>query len=239
MKTTRRDFLWRLTIWLGSTFAGIEYLLDKTSCARKNVLEHRIYYELPEHVHIARTITDIEGFGEREKDGCGIIVDGKYLTMAHIILSNGKSILKYSSGQIPILLNVKRRKTSLYGKELIPIHVSDEEDVAVFELPYNLKLPDFPAKPSNSIRNGEEVYVIGNPYLEGHNIRKAYVSRLNVLGEDKLPNGCFSIGKPVISGDSGSPIVSSSFKLLGLADTELDNSLGYVRKIDKFRKYSK
>lgn len=234
MGITRRNALYSASI-LGASFLlnGCEFHCNHEKLIKqilkekdeiKKSLIHKIYYELPKHVYIAETIAEDE---EYVREGCGIILNGRYITMAHIIPEE----------------DVRCRKTMLYGKELEQIILDREDDVAIFNLPYDLNLPDFPAKPSTEIHLGDEIYIIGNPDLTGPNVRPSHISDLDGLNESALflsqqkTKNCFGISSGVIPGDSGTPVVNSNFELLGLIKlTPFGNYpvLGYVCKIEKY-----
>jgi hypothetical protein len=225
MRITRRDLL----KYIGASVLGTGLSFDWGNRILNKYQVHQIYHELSEHVHLAKTITNIEKMGESDNYGCGIILNGKYLTMAHIITSHATSpcILKKS-------LTAKNRKTILYGKELEQHTLDTENDVAIFNLPPNLQLPDFPAKPSKEINRGEDIYIIGNPFLTGSNIRAGHISD---LGKSK---NYFGIDIGVIFGDSGCPVVNSDFKLLGLTESVPFVKfpiLGNIKKIEEYLKH--
>ena len=93
----RRDFLGGIagTAFLGGCGANrfgndlvrrvetLEYQRQLAEQRLRNI--HRIYNELPKHVYIAETVTEIKDEDIKFRKGVGIVIDGKYLTMAHII----------------------------------------------------------------------------------------------------------------------------------------------------------
>lgn len=179
-----------------------------------------IYNELPKFLHIAETTSEINGGPDQyRQEGLGIVLDGKYLTMAHIINSvydiipdkklSGES---YSSNNDQNLDQmVLSQSTTLHGRKLKSLSVRDIDDVAVFGLPDTLKLPDFPAKPSNDLRVGDEVYFIGNPGLKGIKVRQGEIVALN---QDSFKINL--LDAEIEPGDSGGPVVNSYVELLGL-----------------------
>jgi len=121
------------------------------------------------------------------------------------------------------------------------IHV--EEMIKRGKLPKELNLPNFPAKPSSRLNLGDKIYIIGNPGLTGINVREDYISDINGTAGENMKElaenttDCFGIGKIVISGDSGTPVVNSKFELLGLCKYQFAGGLGYVQKIDCYLKH--
>lgn len=219
---------------------NLEYQRQLAEQRVRNI--YRIYNELPKHVYVAETITDIRGAKEINfQKGVGIVIDGKYLTMTHIINSFYNEEKKRLNESIPpghqiILPDMLSQEIYLYEKKLEKVVVDDGVDVAIFKLPNDLKLPDFPAKPSLNVNLGDEIFILGNPQLSGMNIRSGYVSDLDGTNK-KNRDSLFGIDIPVVPGDSGCPIVSVDFKLLGLGLGTISFGFGYVKRIGEFLKY--
>ncbi len=237
MKISRRDFLYKAAVFSAGGLAlidgfsrvhnkNIESYLKNLETHRREII-HQIYCELPKHVHMAGTL-DLNG--NILGIACGIIVAGNYITAAHIIPD----------------IKIDKRVTMLYDKILKEKVLDRDNDIAIFGLPLDLELEDFPAMPSSKYSLGDEVYIIGNPKLTGVNTRVAYISDLN--GFDKyfssdrdaeLTKNCFGIDIGIIPGDSGSPVVNSKFELLGLTDLNPFKDypiLGYIKRIDQYLK---
>jgi len=251
----RRDFLIAGTAFLGGCgsdglarrIEALEYQGQLAEQRSRNI--RRIYNELPNHVYIVDIVSKLKNDGRSSKDkGAGVVIDGKYLTVSHILIPSWIFKHRYSSIKIPI--EFSDQKTSLNGKKLEKIVDDSESEVVVFKLPNGLKLPNFPAEPSNEVELGQEVYIIGNPDLRGFNIRRASVSDLDGLDklegeEDSFMNrrSVFGVDTNFIFGDSGCPVVSSDFKLLGLAAFDISSlglpGVGYVQRIGEFLKHIK
>ena len=249
MGLTRRELIGGLGVFGLYTLSGCtniskEKLMYLEELMQKESIANQIYNELPKHIHIAETIADTNEYGERKTKGCGVIVDQHYITMQHIVNAGSKLQRQTPFGLMEEPLTVKSQKTYIQGKELEEIFIgSNKDDVAVYKLPKDLNLPDFPAKPSSILNLGDKIYIIGNPGLTGINVREDYISDLDgTTGENfeelnKTTIDCFGIGKIVISGDSGTPVVNSNFELLGLCKYQFGKGLGYVQKIDCYLKH--
>ena len=201
-----------------------------------------IYYELPKHVHRVKISGEIQIDGgdvmEVGEYGCGIIFNNKFLTMAHV--TNMNIVNDEKEGIIELKEEIKNKKVKLYEKELEEIVFDIDNDVAVYNLPSGLDIPNFPCNISGSdIKLGDEIYIIGNPDISGINIRRGYISDLDsiVNKADSSAKNCFGIDKVLIPGDSGTPIVNSNYDLLGLCAFSIRGSLGYVKKIEEFINY--
>jgi len=139
---------------------------------------------------------------------------------------------------------VLSQETFLMKEKLERVVVDAKNDVAIFNLPENLVLPGFPAKPISNIIWGE-VFLIGNPGNFGLNIRHGRVSDLDGYNDVLDRNSVFGLDVGVFVGDSGSPIVNSSFELVELCSNgpsfegkKHSSPLGYGVKISEFLKYS-
>jgi len=235
----RRDFL-----MIGGLFAlGGKTLGDFLIEKYHQKIINNIYYELPKHLHIAEISGEIL-IDEKDKEntatigekGCGIVLNNRFLTMAHVtdlgILNDEEK------GIYELVGEIKNKKVKLYNEELEEAIFDIESDIAIYNIPQKLNIPDFPCRISDDVSLGNEVYVIGNPQLSGINIRRGYVSDLDSVpkkGDSSVKN-CFGIDKMLIPGDSGTPVVNSDYELLGLCAFSINRGLGYVKRIEEFIK---
>ena len=104
-------------------------------------------------------------------------------------------------------------------------------DIALFHIPKK-NLPDsvnincFPygIGKKSELNYGDMVYVIGNPYHKGVNIREGIVSMKNALEKNfrGAPDKYFTTSVPISSGDSGNPFIAlrdGKPELVGLAQS--------------------
>lgn len=229
----RREFITNSLLAL----VGGKVAYDVLGDGKEDRILNHIYQELPKHVHMSRTVFNLTNEGIVDsKDGQGIIYNGKYITMSHIVKVNNQEVRigPFTERYTP---SVERQNTYLYGQRLREIFSSEQSDVAVFELPNSLHLEEFPAKVNYNPKLGEDVYVIGNPGLRGINIRRGKISRLEQLKEFPEDNfdfsGSFCLGIPLMPGDSGTPVLNSKGELIGMSSFTLGD-LGYARKIKLF-----
>ena len=225
----RREFLTATCLVLTSG----KILKDVCENEYEKYLINKIY-SLPEYTILAKHKFTLEEDRIKENQGYGIIINQQYYTFAHIF--EKEEMIKTPFGYIKIPLDVKEEEHTIYGKKLEKVVCDYEKDIAIFNLSSDLNLPNFPAEPSDELFLGDEVYIVGNPSLEGPNIRKANISRVNALGVNGEKNaGYFGVDKIIIPGDSGTPVVSKDFKLLGLSSF-VKWDLGYIKKIGEFNK---
>jgi len=230
----RREFLMASALVITSG----KVLWDTCTKQYDKYLLHKIHYELPKHTHKSKNITKVDYEDKKNLvglvgEGYGIIINGKYIQPAHMTHDGGRGWKRVPGGMINIQEEVKEKKVSLYGKEL-EIEVLDyEKDVGVFKLPNDLNIENFPCKPQKHRRLGEEIFVIGNPFLKGSNIRRGYISDLDDYDEK---GNCFGINSDCYPGDSGSPVVNRNYKLLGLVTKIFGLGMSYVTKIEEYLK---
>ena len=250
----RKEFLKNSLIGIIGITSGLSFgkqAYDYCSEQNKKNILYNIYNVLPNHIHLAKTTLKMINKNEEieklieENIGCGIILKGKYVTMAHItnieFVKEGNYITIDNKRIIRMLPGSKlEKKVELYGHELKELALND---VAIYKLPQELKnklrIQEFPCKPKTKISLGEKVYIIGNPELEGSNIREARISDKDGFDSveetnNQKKNSLFGVSMEVIPGDSGTPIVNENYELIGLCTIHFDNSLGYVKKIGEF-----
>ncbi|MBU0792002.1 MAG: S1C family serine protease [Gammaproteobacteria bacterium] len=229
----RREFL--LTLGL----IGVSGKLLTDICVKEynKHLTWKIYNELPNYIYKLET-SAFAGGKEQFRNGMGIVVKNHYLTMAHIV-DFSKRRTRTPFGIMEFDQEVLNQKVSVNKKELEQIIVDTENDIAIYKLPKDLELKEFPCKPTSKRKLGDEVFLIGNPYLQGWNIRRGYISDLDDYGNQPKGRKCFGINFSGIPGDSGTPVVNSKYELLGLQAIHVDHSLGYTKKIEEYLKYIK
>lgn len=215
----RREFLQTT----GLVLLGGKTLFDICQKEYEKHIEYKIFNELPKYSYLAKTITNNnKNYVDR---GYGIVINNKYITMAHIINTDK--------------FDTSKKETFIKGQKLEKIIVDWENDVAVFNVPKSLNLKNYPCEIKTNIDLGEKVYLIGNPFLDGINIRNGRIIDLDELNRElECTKGCFGVDIVTISGDSGMPLVNSDFKLLGLVQSTI-NGLGYINKIEHYLKYLK
>ena len=256
---TRREFFKNSLIGIIGITSGLSFgkqVYDYYSKQNKKNILYNIYNILPNHVHLAGTtlkmINESTGKEEliKENIGCGIILRGRYITMAHITNINttkqGDYLIIEDTRIIKMPPESKlEKKVRLYGYELKELVLNPKNDVAIYRLPQELRdklqIQEFPCRPETKINLGEKVYIIGNPQLEGNNVRESRISDKDGFNSikktfDQKKNSFFGIDSALIPGDSGAPIVNEKYELIGLGAIQFDSDLGYVKKIGEFLK---
>ena len=238
MELNRREFLMASCLMLTSG----KILYD---VCRKEYDKHLIdkIYQLPKYVHLIENTTTVN-FGNKYikdgnvledivQDGYGIVLNNKLIQPAHPF-NKGVKIIR--SGRFTSVDSgeVVKREATLYGKKTENISLDWDLDIAIIDIPGH-GLPEFPCEPRRA-KLGEKTYLIGNPGGQGWNIRPGYVSDPDETKDSEWSKGCFGMSIPVIPADSGCPVVSKDYKLLGLARSVYYGSLGYVTKIEEYLK---
>lgn len=227
----RRDFLKALFALIVSS----KIVYDEVGKQIQKSDINRIYTKLPNHVHLAESVNYIkseEGGKKQVREGYGIIVKQHYLTLNHIVDASELQVMS-QFGLLSIHQDVIKKEVSIKkGKiaySLEEVLIDKEKDIAIYKMPDNSNIPDFPARIGEA-RLGERVYIIGNPMLKGFNIREA---RISDIDDFEKGNKCFGVGKAMVPGDSGTPVISEDLKLIGLCDYTAFG-LGYAVKIQEF-----
>lgn len=118
------------------------------------------------------------------------------------------------------------------------VHVDEENDVAVYLLPEDMNNKrDFPCEISKEVNMGEQVFLIGTFKGSGLLVRKVTVSSLALAGPKNAEYNTmktFWIDGGGYPGESGSPVVTSDYKLVGLVACSLNPSLMGVKYIDEY-----
>ncbi len=222
----RREFL----LWMATTGLTLREGIKMYQNQNQKEIEEKIY-GLNKYVHLATHTADSK-LGKRKVKGVGIYLDDYYISMAHIYNALGTQKSMTPFGIVTNNFNFTNPKTTIGDVTLENIVVDNINKRDVFVGKANRYVVNFPCKPTNDIKLGDDIYVIGNPQLFGSNIRKGKVSDLDGLYSEsgKLEN-TFGIDIPVHPGDSGSPVVNDKYELLGLAAFVAFNKFGYINKI--------
>ena len=171
------------------------------------------------------------GMVEHQKVGSGVILGGRYvLTVEHVIAHDGVSVVTpFGVLQIPVKKKISEETFfSWNGKRhrLRPVFRNREEDIALLEIPSDVRPPSFPYQlgDSDDLRVGNFVYVVGNPLSIGVNVREGIVSAIETPPEASsagaIPKHAFMVSNGLLPGDSGSPIIAvrdGRFELVGIS----------------------
>ncbi len=248
----RRQFLATLGIISSNTAGCARYMKDLLEEIEKERIDYMLsmFKMITDSYAIAKTTSKFlvnNSVEAEEKEGGGIILSsGHFITVDH-------NVSNYEGG------NVKKifEKTYINGSELETIVRDQERDIAVFELPKTLSHPSFPMDmlgDSDKIYIGQEVYLIGNPYMIGALTKKGIISRLTNAKIDCEDDGSqrklvykaycdedFGLSIPPIGGDSGYGVFDTKeFKLLGLVRyLRAYWDLAFVKKINTLKEFIK
>jgi hypothetical protein len=144
--------------------------------------------------------------------GTGFFVsdNGIIVTCAHVV---------EDTTRIAVVIDGKEYTAVLLAKDI-------RADLAVLQIeynnPYHFKITDF-----NTVKLGDKIYVLGFPLSQylGSDIRltDGSVSARGGMASDQYS---FQFSAPVQSGNSGGPVFNSNFEVIGVAASQLDNSIG-------------
>ncbi len=166
--------------------------------------------------------------------GSGTVLFDRYvLTVAHATAwKNFREGLRASGSSAPVQYqSAKKLEETTYlmfpgGRvRLTPLARADEADVALFLLPEDTPVPDLPCAigDSDALRLGEPVLLVERDPSAGPLVRPAAVAALRGTAQTAAvisPEQTFVVSIGLVSGESGSPLLSSndqSCSLVGLA----------------------
>jgi S1-C subfamily serine protease len=233
----RREFLQAIGLLLVSGKVAVDSLIKyNESETRKDI------YKLGDYVYLADYETTDKDGNKNKSQGCGICLDDYFITVDHIPSSTEKNRIHTPLGIIETGIDIKSKKASINELEMEEVIRNPKKDIAIYRLNKNKMaehgLEPFPCKPSSRRNLGDKVYIIGNPQLKGFNIRETTISDLDGLdlmfGDIEMKHE-FGIGKRIIPGDSGSPLINEDYKLIGLSNVYFEQ-VGYAVKIEEFLK---
>ena len=162
----------------------------------------------------ARTVTTVPGpFGPRSQSGsslgAGSILDrrGRILTAAHVVADAVSITVWFQDG--------RARTATVLGRD-------SEIDIAVLQVdPVGLTLRPLPLGSVRSLRVGDRVFAIGDPFGYRHSLSSGLVSGLD--REISGLNG-FSVAHAIQTdaalnpGNSGGPLLDAAGNLIGVVD---------------------
>lgn len=229
MKLDRRNFLKQTGKGLVALALG-KFFFNELMDLKDNYYENLIYNELSKHVHYATHNGFFMEDGEpypTKRGGMGIILNGYYITMNHIT-DIGKVRKETAFGNYSKRYKIFDYTAKLYNHTIDKVIFDELYDIAIFDARH-LGLQDFPCKLSDKIEIRDEVFLIGQPGLDGLNIRKGEITDLNGLQSEDNRECLFGTDINVMGGDSGCPLVSSDYKLLGLTNYQYEGLSYYSR----------
>jgi len=198
-----------------------------------------IYNELPKYVytanvHLKYEFMDVGGVTK------GVIIKRHFIFPAHCAEYKESDYTLFGMVRLNIGKFIKR-EIRLKGYLLEKVYFNVNEDVAIYKLPEELNIPDFPCAVREKTYLGEKVFIIGNPRLAGLNIRQGNISSLISLKTKKSIHisNTFSIDTTIYPGDSGSPVISSDYKLVGIAVVSFGPDVACMKYIKKFTDHIK
>lgn len=233
----RREFLQTTGILL----VGGKLILDELIDYNKRETRKDIY-KLSDYVYMGKYETTDKNEHKREAEGYGICLGNYFITVNHIPSSAEKSYTMTPFGVIETGIEIVDKKATLEGLTMDEVIRLPKRDVAIYELNKDKMkehgLEPFPCEPNTKRNLGDRIYLIGNPKLNGFNIRETTISDLDGLDkisveEINLKDSTFGFSSTAIPGDSGTPIVNEDYKLIGLTNIHF-NGLGYGVKIEEF-----
>ena len=231
----RRQFIRDAGLTLGLAYLGFNAYQEVTY--DKN--EQELYDTIDQYVHLITNKSKIK-IPTNKKDesqvidvissGHGIAKDGLFYTCYHCA-----NVIEYSRrtmfGTIHLPFEVVEHEVTINDIAVEGVAESIEKDVAIFRLPKHYNLPEIPYRFGNP-ELGQDIYVTGNPAARGMNIRKGMVGDMDGFDSEEH---MFGYNVPLIGGDSGTPIISDKFEVVGLSQRVYMGVLGYGVYMKEFQ----
>jgi len=231
--------------------SAIERLDGKYDYNNSLVANRRGLNRVIDAIVMIRTETVFESFRASERvvkvaGGIGIVFGPYVLTLNHVVTQNSIQVLT-PYGELDAPAKKLGEKAYIVFEDnrvlLKEIFRDPELDIALFQIPAsNLKLVSLPCPVGNSdeLYVGNFLYVVGNPFNSGINLREGIVSSLYGLeGVKELPGNrgdLFVISNGVLPGDSGVPVLvlrDGVPELVGLVQGTLGiTRIGWAIKIN-------
>ncbi|NIQ38952.1 MAG: hypothetical protein GTN81_10235 [Proteobacteria bacterium] len=243
--------LHRLQNELAERLKALERLDGSYDFSNSLVVNKNLLYRVIDSIVTIETETVFETYRTSERvvkvsEGIGVVAGAYVLTLNHVVTQDD---LQMESPLGPITFPARRiDKTSYLVSEderliLREILRNQELDIALFEMPENtLNLPSLPCPVGNSdeLAVGSFLYIVGNPFSSGINMREGIVSSLEGLVGVDTPSterdDLFVISNGVLPGDSGAPVFGLRDgvpELVGLVQGTLDSTrIGWAVKIN-------
>jgi serine protease Do len=142
----------------------------------------------------------------RKGNGSGVIIspDGHLLTNEHVIAGADEVLVKLNDGT--------KVKADLIGKD-------SRTDLAVLKIDTDKNLPHIPIGDSDSIRVGEWVVAIGNPFGLGMTVTAGVISALNrdlSVDDSRSYKNLIQTDASINPGNSGGALIDSKGRLIGI-----------------------
>lgn len=184
----------------------------------------------------------------------GTVFLGAYVFSAgHAVAGDGYITVTTPKGDVSYPMRVVSRNFTAKSyrgdrfSSLKLLYVSHEKDIALYELLVDVPWKSFPDDIGNSdeLKEGNFMYVIGNPLGDGINIRDGTVNATRWQGgkplhPDAKEEYFFVVNAGVMSGDSGAPVLAvrdGKYELVGIVSAAYMpfNELGFVVKVNVVR----
>lgn len=138
--------------------------------------------------------------------GTGFIIDeeGLILTNNHVV--SGADEIKISFTQDP---SEKPTDGEVVGRD-------PELDLALIKVKTRRKLVPLPMGDSSSVKVGEYVAAVGNPFGQGHSVTHGIISAKERQAPDFVLASYIQTDAPINPGNSGGPLVNMSGQVIGI-----------------------
>jgi S1-C subfamily serine protease len=213
--------LHRLQSELNKRLKVLERLDGRYDFSNSMVASKNPLYRVIDSIVTIETETVFETYRTSERvvrvsKGIGVVAGAYVLTLNHVVTQDDLLMesplgpITFPAQKIGETRHLVSQDERLILREILR---NPELDIALFEMPENtLNLPSLPCPVGNSdeLTVGTFLYIVGNPFNSGINMREGIVSSLKGLDGVDMPSttrdDLFVISNGVVPGDSGAPV---------------------------------
>lgn len=186
-----------------SVTAAIMFLAPVHSQPFQKIYDQDEQINVTVYEKVNPTIVSIDAqVGDGISSGTGCIVDNKglILTSSHVVEGATDIEITTAKGQV-------------FKAEVIPLDIKNSDDLALLRIKTKDRLPAIALGDSSSIKVGQKVLAIGNPFGFNGTLTTGIISRID-YERNKIQTDA-----AINPGSSGGPILNASGEVIGISQS--------------------
>ncbi len=186
-----------------SVTAAIMFLAPVYSQPFQKIYDQDEQINVTVYEKVNPTIVSIDAqVGDGISSGTGCIVDNKglILTSSHVVEGATDIEITTAKGQV-------------FKAEVIPLDIKNSDDLALLRIKTKDRLPAIALGDSSSIKVGQKVLAIGNPFGFNGTLTTGIISRID-YERNKIQTDA-----AINPGSSGGPILNASGEVIGISQS--------------------
>lgn len=199
-----------------------------------------IYNKLPCYVYSIKVYPDFGSMIDIKKGPCnncaGISKKGYLFLPAHC--------LEVPENFKCLNLEMKLFVDGIYVPLNRQVHIDSGIDVAIYKLPDDMKNKrDFPCPIGKKIHLGDELFIVSTLLNSGIVVRRSFVASTSLstitsnVNNSRCTEQTFWVDSGGFPGESGTPVVSSDYELVGLVACSLNPVFMGVKYISEYARH--